>query len=137
MLYESHVLGHSSFAAPHQGKAEEVVPVCRGDDWLDSIGVTSLDVMVLDIEGWEVQALRGLIRTLDNSPRLRALIEVSEWALNDAGTSPDELLGLLRERGFTLRWVEKSGSNFEHGVWGELVVDGRLGSGDVLCYRSG
>lgn len=44
---------------------------------------------------------------------------------------------LRRAVGFTLRWAEKSGSNFEHGVWGELVVDGRLGWGDVLCYRSG
>ncbi len=99
-LFHSATLGHSSFAAPHGGNDVLSVPVRRGDDWLAELGVRSIDLMVLDVEGWELHALRGLEQTIARSPSLAAIVEFSDWALADAGSSLDALAGFWTSRGY-------------------------------------
>jgi hypothetical protein len=141
-LYQSSVLGHSSFAAPHQHRGEITTRVVRGDDWLRSLGVRTLDVMVLDVEGWEVRALDGLRRTIEASDGLRAMVEVSDWALESAGSSRSELLFTLGRLGFDVRWATEWGARLPHGVWGPRLAPGggepagRAPAGDLLCIRS-
>lgn len=134
-MYLSSTLGHSSFAAPHQPRATEVVSLRRGDEWLAERGTEALDVLVLDIEGWECHALRGLAGTIASSPRLVALIEVSDWALRDAGCSVATLFGWLRAQGFELYWAETAGGPY--GVSGAVARAEDIRAGDVLCVRVG
>jgi FkbM family methyltransferase len=135
-LYRSSVLGHSSFAGEHQPVDEQAVPVVPGDGWLSEIGVTALDAMVLDVEGWELHVLRGLHETLTRSRSLVALVEVTEWALRDAGTSSADLFAFLWDLGFQVRWVTEYGEHIPFGAWGPLVGDAREArSNDVLCIR--
>lgn len=55
----------------------------------------------LDIEGWEVRALRGAERTLRTyHPTL--VVEVNREALERAGTSPHELHDMLRGHGYEM-----------------------------------
>jgi len=136
-LYASTVMGHSSFALPHHGTERLSVPVVRGDDWLESLGVRRIDVMVLDVEGWEVHALRGLERTIARSPRLRAMVEVADWALHDAGSTPAELFDFWRRLGFEVRWARHHGRHFACGVWGPVAAADSREAGDVLCVRDG
>ncbi|HJU69136.1 MAG TPA: FkbM family methyltransferase [Gemmatimonadaceae bacterium] len=134
-LYRSAVLGHSSFAAPHEGKSIETVPLRRGDDWLRQLGVRELDVLVLDVEGWELHVLRGLEEVIANSPGLSALIEVSEWALRDAGSTRAALFDHLAQRGFDMRWAAQVSPVAPLGVWGASIADAREAEGDLLCVR--
>lgn len=133
-LHQSKVLGHSSFASSHHEVGLTHATLRRGDSWLGERGVTKIDVMVLDVEGWELRVLRGLEETLARSPRLIALVELSRWALADASTSAGEVVTLLRGRGFVVRWATAHGRSLQHGVWGADVETGNEGvANDVLC----
>ena len=134
-IHLSSTLGHSSFAAPHHPRTRAVVPLRRGDEWLSEHGVEGLDVLVLDVEGWECHALRGLAGVIAQSPRLVALIEVSAWALRDAGSSVAMLFEWLRGNGFDVRWAQRPRGPY--GVSGEPADADAIGAGDVLCVRGG
>jgi FkbM family methyltransferase len=132
-LHQSHVLGHSSFAAPHHADGTTSVRVSRGDEWLTGLGIDALDVIVLDVEGWECHALQGLSAVIERSANLKALIEVSEWALRDAGRSVAELFQWLDRAGFEVRWAQHLSGPF--GVSGPPATAANLLAGDVVCIR--
>ena len=137
-LHQSNVLGHSSFATSHHEATLTHAQLRRGDDWLEERGVASVDVAVLDVEGWELRALLGLRQTLARSPQLVALIELSGWALKDAGTSGPDVVAFLRSRGFDVRWASAHGHGCRYGVWGDRVEKGdEETANDVLCVGSG
>jgi FkbM family methyltransferase len=136
-LYRSAVLGHSSFAAPHQGTDVRTVPLVRGDHWLRALGVLELDVMVLDVEGWELHVLRGLSDVIARSGRLRALVEVSEWALREAGATRQALYDYWTERGFTMRWARQAYARAPLGVSGPPLAEIPDVDGDLVCERNG
>jgi FkbM family methyltransferase len=137
LLHRSSVLGHSSFACEHQPLDERSVPVAPADQWLERLGVHDLDVIVLDVEGWELRVLKGLARTMSRSRSLVCLVEMTDWALQSAGTSSQELLEFLRDCGFEVRWVTKWGPRFPMGVWGPVIDDAHDAlSNDVLCLRA-
>ena len=132
-MHLSSTLGHSSFAAPHQSRTSDVVPLRRGDEWLLERGVNVLDVLILDVEGWECHALRGLASVISQSPHLVALIEVSEWALRDAGCSVSILFDWLRANDFEVFWAETPTGRY--GVSGAPADADEIRAGDVLCVR--
>jgi FkbM family methyltransferase len=79
---------------------------------LETVGVTTIDAAViphdrdrltlikLDLEGAEYAALRGATATLQAThPDL--LLEIEPTHLRRMGSSPDDIAGLLRERGYT------------------------------------
>jgi len=104
-LHQSAVLGHSSFASPHHELLVTQATLRRGNAWLTELGVDHIDVMVLNVEGWELRVLRGLEHTLRRSPRLAAIVELSRWALADARTSPAAVVDFIRNQGMQIRWA--------------------------------
>ena len=132
-IHLSSTLGHSSFAGPHQPRTSDVVALRRGDEWLRERGLTALDVLVLDVEGWEWHALSGLAGVISASPRLVALVEVSDWALRDAGCSVAMLLEWLHAHALDVFWAETSTGR--HGVSGARADANEIRAGDVLCVR--
>jgi FkbM family methyltransferase len=133
-LYHSSVMGQSSFAAPHHADGAVRARLQRGDEWLRSLGGERIDVMVLDVEGWEIHALAGLTDTIARSADIVALVECSSWALKDARSSPAELLGFFRDRGFEVRWAMDQSRAFLCGVWGPIVESGdEAAANDILC----
>lgn len=68
------------------------------DDYLASQGVTQIGFIKMDIEGAEIGALRGLRRTIANSPDLNMIMEYNPQALKAFGHEPvaafDEVLAL-------------------------------------------
>jgi len=137
-LYHSSVMGQSSFAAPHHADGAVRARLQRGDEWLRSLGVERIDVMVLDVEGWEIHALAGLTDTIARSADMVALVECSSWALRDAGSSPAELVGFFRDRGFEVRWAMDQSRAFPCGVWGPIVESGNEAvANDILCIGPG
>lgn len=74
----------SSFWA--EGRSDGAVPVesTTVDDFL---GGQEIDVVKLDVEGAEVDALRGMHRTLTGSPQLTMFVDCNPTALTSAGAS--------------------------------------------------
>lgn len=73
------------------------VPMTTLDTALPDQG--SIALMKVDVEGWEAHVLRGAQRTLSRTRNV--LIEINIAALTKAGSSPEEIVGLLSEAGFT------------------------------------
>jgi FkbM family methyltransferase len=137
VLHRSAVLGHSSLAGRHDAVADVTVDLTTGDDWLRSLGVTGLDVMVLDVEGWETHVLRGLAATVDASTTLCALVEIAPWALACAGSDATAVIEFWRSRGYELRWATLYGPSYPFGVWGPPVEDVTIPlATDVLCVSA-
>ena len=70
-------------------------------DPLSGIGLGKPTLIKLDIEGWEVRALRGAERTLREYHPI-IVCEVNCEALERAGTSPEELHALLTAHGYEM-----------------------------------
>lgn len=62
--------------------------------------------MKIDIEGSEVQAVRGMAKTLDRNPGVTIMFEWSPAQIDMVGDDPAELLKFLEERGFAFRSLE-------------------------------
>jgi FkbM family methyltransferase len=85
------------------------VTACRGDD----LTLAPLDLIKIDVEGFEPRVLRGLSRSLAASPDVKILCEYSPMAIMEAGDDPGQWLRWMRERGFCVLAYDGNG-------WAEL-----------------
>ena len=88
-------LGDHQLYPDEGGRAEIAVDLLRGDSVLAG-QVKALDFVKIDTQGAEtrvVQGLMGLLRASGGS--LRMLVELTPFSLRRAGSSGEELLGLL------------------------------------------
>lgn len=80
--------------------ATEVVPVRTLDACLDEWGVDRVDLLKIDVEGFEPRVLRGAARSLAEGRIGAILAEFNDVALREAGSSATSLLRELHEAGF-------------------------------------
>ena len=118
----SSVAGQSSLAIGHHRIGSTRVAVRNGDEVMAELGITRIDGMVLDVEGWEMEILAGLSKTLANHLPRWAIIECWDVALSAAGSSARELLEKLNKLGWTTMAID-----------GGPVRDGT----DIVCNRIG
>lgn len=83
------------------------VPVARLDELLDSAGINAADysLLVLDVQGFELAALRGAHRTLEAIDAVAC--EIASVPLYEHGTTASALDACLDQRGFVrvvTRW---------------------------------
>jgi FkbM family methyltransferase len=92
---------HAPTAIATPGWSPIAVPVRTLDDLLDEQRIDRVDVLKVDVEGYEGEVLRGAERSLQ-SGRIRAmLIEFNEWWLRQAGSNSGELWDRILAAGFT------------------------------------
>lgn len=93
----------------------QYVPVFRGDDLVDILGISSISVLKIDVEGGELEVLRGLRGTL---ARFKPFILLEILPVYDE-TSPngrmrrartDSVLKLVREEGYSLARILHDGT---------------------------
>lgn len=77
---------------------------------LDSVIEEKVDFVKMDVEGGEIEALRGMSRLLGATPRPQLLIEWNPGTLKKAGYDPRDLPDLLYEYGYEVRAVLPDGS---------------------------
>ncbi len=86
------------------------VQVARADDVLAGLGIDRVDLIKMDVQGFEGKVLSGLERTMRNSDSLVLLSEFWPWGLRQAGSDPLEVLARLQALGFQLRELTGNGS---------------------------
>ena len=76
----------------------------------------------IDVEGGEVEVLRGMCGLLAGPRRPSVILEVSEWSLRQAGSSREELFEIMDGHGYAARlispvrssWRRKCGFTFQY-----------------------
>lgn len=78
------------------------VEVSTVDTILEEQGVPSVDLVKIDVQGYEGHVLGGMQETIRRSGRLILLSEFWPQGLRNAGTAPEEFLGRLQALGMRL-----------------------------------
>jgi len=66
---------------------------------LDSVIKEPVKLIKIDVEGNELNVLKGAERIIkESSPTI--ILEINKFALNEMGTSQEEIIGFLKERGY-------------------------------------
>jgi FkbM family methyltransferase len=78
------------------------VETCRVDTLLSELGIESVDLIKMDVQGFEGHVLRGMRNTLARSSNFLMLMEFWPLGLRSAGTDPTALLLELEQTGARL-----------------------------------
>jgi FkbM family methyltransferase len=89
--------GDNRLSKPAAGGLEGETTITTLDEFLHGQAV---DFIKMDIQGWELHALRGMTRTLEENRHVQLYIEFWPHGLTQAGSSPAELLDFLHLHGF-------------------------------------
>ncbi|WP_157252254.1 FkbM family methyltransferase [Nonomuraea typhae] len=109
-----HGWAHLQEGMKHPGRFAGVrtldVPVHTVDTICDLRGLTRVDFLKADVEGFEAEVLSGAARTIERH-RPALLLEVEDRHLLKYGRTADDVTGPLRERGYRMhtwqggRWI--------------------------------
>jgi hypothetical protein len=66
------------------------------------------DLIKMDIQGYELHALRGADRVLVDNPDIKVLVEFWPYGLKQAGADWIELIAALEGKGMAIRQVSSS-----------------------------
>lgn len=72
---------------------------------LDDVAFARLDLIKLDVQGYEVECLAGMRRTLERH-RPYLIVEIEEYCLNRFGASSKQLITALRDLGYVVLLLE-------------------------------
>jgi len=90
------------------------------DDCLTELGIARVDIVKMDIEGAELAALRGMRRTIADSPGLALVMEYNPAALRAFGHEPVAALDEARQLGFSrIEAISPDGSLTD---WGDPAL---------------
>lgn len=83
------------------------------DDYLSALSPknTKVDFIKMDIQGFEMQAIKGMSKTLDNNPDLKLISEFWPYGLRTAVSSVSEYFKVLKSKGFNCYLLEKNSLN--------------------------
>ncbi len=91
------------------GTSSAKVRVARLDDWLEQQKISHIDFVKLDVEGGEIQVLKGSERLLERKPRPVILMEVQDIRTQPWGYRSKDVVEHLNRRGFTWLAINRNG----------------------------
>ena len=109
LLYVSRKLNVDHRVYPTEGEERKAISI--QSTTLDNYFAPCdrVDLIKMDIQGFELHALRGAQRVLEDNPHIKMLFEFWPYGLRLAGSSGLELASFLQERGFPLSLIERRG----------------------------
>ena len=124
--------GSMGFGLSHMGPqtdgretASEDVHLTTLDKFVEGAGISRIDFIKVDIEGWEVHFLRGAMASIERF-RPAIMLEVIEPILARAGATPAEVFDALLPLGYKVFMTS------EHDAYRMKPVQGFAGSGDYV-----
>ncbi|MEO6786365.1 MAG: FkbM family methyltransferase [Chthoniobacteraceae bacterium] len=109
--------GHNTFVAEVQERGPRQSAVCHCepfDGLLKSDTLKQIRVVKIDVEGFEMEVLRGMSASITVMERVTFVVEVTRSLLQCAGSSAEELYAFFDEHGFS----PEIGLQ-EHDLWNE------------------
>jgi FkbM family methyltransferase len=108
-LYVSDKLNDDHRAYLPEGDSRHTVPIemIALDDYFKP--GERVDLIKMDIQGYELHALRGASRVLADNPGIKVLFEFWPYGLKQAGAKWTELIGVLEENGKLIQQVSSEG----------------------------
>ncbi len=125
-----HGIGHiGTDSNDPRATVSETIPLRRMDDIAETLALTRLDFIKIDVEGWEMHVLRGGEKTIARFKPI-IMLEMVEHFLRRAGSNCDELLGFLHQHGYkTMHLCAKTG--------GVSTMPENLKAGEILALPPG
>ncbi len=93
---------------PDDYATEKEIESVSLDDYLSQTGNHKVDLIKMDIQGFEMQAVQGMTRTFQNNPHLKIISEFWPYGLQKAGSSATEYYEWLQQKGFDIRLISNS-----------------------------
>ncbi len=87
---------------PQPGLSGPTVPLHRLDDCLDDWEIDTIDLLKIDVDGFETRVVRGAAESLRVGRIRNIIVELDEHWLRASGTSVAELTNVLEAAGFRL-----------------------------------
>jgi FkbM family methyltransferase len=100
---------HTLLPINEKGVTSTDIPMTTLDAVLETLGVPRVDLIKIDIEGWEAKALRGAVKTLRAShPTI--MFEFGPERIRAAGDDPLLMLKELEAKGYALFVIDEDHS---------------------------
>ncbi len=119
----------SDAASDETGPVQDVIDIVTLDDYCSEKGISHIDLMKIDIEGGEYDALKGAQQLLSRKAIDYLFVELVEWAANRGGHSTSEVKELLLECGYGIYKVKSGG--LVTVPWDEVHFNGNV----VACAQ--
>ncbi|BAI97855.1 hypothetical protein Sj15T_22670 [Sphingobium sp. TA15] len=107
-LYVGQTCGHSSLLPLDESRGTIEVPMVALDE---VIGDRKVDLIKIDVEGWELEVLQGLRNTLVNNPQASVLLEFGPSHLQRAGTDISTWISTLQAFGMPLFEIDEDSAS--------------------------
>lgn len=90
---------------PEQYDKEIEIDAVSIDDYLKG---TKVDFIKMDIQGFEMEAMKGMKDTLKNNPKVKMISEFWPYGLRKAGSSLPDFFNLLKELNFKIEILKEN-----------------------------
>jgi len=90
------------------GRSSISVPVVTVDSLAANLALSGVDVVKLDVQGFEHHVIRGMSKTISQNDNLLIVSEIWPFGLRQTGASPRGLVDDLLARGFALYALDGS-----------------------------
>jgi FkbM family methyltransferase len=87
----------------------QVVPITTMDRLLGRLGVNSVDLIKIDVQGYEHAVAGGMTGTLAANPAVAVLAEFWPFGIRQSGGDPRQFFGVFTAAGFEARLLTKEG----------------------------
>ncbi len=116
--------GNHSLAAGNVVTEQDTVtvPCTTLDSLLVKYPLQRVDLIKMDVQGAELQVLRGAAKTLAAHPETKIIIEFWPFGLRNAGANPEEVLKILRDTGYHFTDTEDPDTRVDGMTNAELVA---------------
>jgi FkbM family methyltransferase len=98
---------HRAYLAAGDSRSTVPIEIVALDDYFKP--GERVDVIKMDIQGYELHALRGANRLLEDNPDIALLVEFWPYGLKQAGANWIDLIAALEQQGMVIRQVSSDG----------------------------
>jgi FkbM family methyltransferase len=109
------------------------VPLCKLDTVVNTENISHIDILKIDVEGFELEVLQGARNILVNQRVKYIILEIAEYHQQNSGLKIDDLLIFLDEVEYSIHLITPEGKI------GEQVKDRQIyrgNGGNFVCVSS-
>jgi len=100
---------HSLYSEAARGVQESVeITTTTIDEFLESEGWPSINLMKIDVEGAELGVLAGMESLVERSPNMKLVVEYCPFLIQSTGANPSDLLTKLSSMKFLIQIIDDS-----------------------------